>query len=51
MILESPRCGLPMDAENGISNFSDVWLLAIEGSGTGIWDRNLVTDEIRYSPS
>ncbi|MDE2429765.1 MAG: diguanylate cyclase [Burkholderiales bacterium] len=24
--------------------------LAIEGSGTGIWDRNIVTGEIHYSP-
>lgn len=29
--------------------FSDIWELALEGSGTGIWDRNLESDEIRYS--
>ena len=31
--------------------WSDVWALAIEGSGTGVWDRNAVTGEIRYSAS
>ncbi|MDE2239967.1 MAG: EAL domain-containing protein, partial [Rhodospirillales bacterium] len=39
------------DAKDGLKDFFDVLSLAIEGSGTGIWDRNLVTDEIRYSPS
>ncbi|MDR3504689.1 MAG: Hint domain-containing protein [Acidocella sp.] len=33
------------------SDFSDVWPLAVEVSGTGIWDRNVVTGEIRYSAS
>ncbi len=32
-------------------DFSDIWLQAIEGSGTGLWDRNVVTGEIRYSKS
>ena len=31
------------------SDFSDIWPLAVEVSGTGIWDRNVVTGEIRYS--
>jgi diguanylate cyclase (GGDEF)-like protein/PAS domain S-box-containing protein len=31
--------------------WSDTWALAIEGSGTGVWDRNAVTGEIRYSAS
>jgi diguanylate cyclase (GGDEF)-like protein/PAS domain S-box-containing protein len=31
-------------------DFSDIWSLAIDGSGTGIWDRNVITGEIRYSP-
>ncbi len=31
--------------------WSDIWALAIEGSGTGVWDRNAVTGEIRYSAS
>ncbi|MBW4025426.1 MAG: EAL domain-containing protein [Proteobacteria bacterium] len=39
------------DAKDDLRDFSDVWSLAIEGSSTGIWDRDLVTDEIRYSPS
>ncbi|HQT38595.1 MAG TPA: EAL domain-containing protein [Acidocella sp.] len=38
-------------AQKGLLEFSDVWSLAIEGSGTGIWDRDLVTNEIRYSSS
>lgn len=29
---------------------SDLWERAIEGSGTGVWDRNVVTGEIWYSP-
>lgn len=33
------------------SDFSDICELAIDGSGTGIWDRNVVTGEIRYSAS
>jgi diguanylate cyclase (GGDEF)-like protein/PAS domain S-box-containing protein len=40
-----------MDANTGLRDFSDIWSYAIEGSGTGIWDRNLVIDEIRYSRS
>lgn len=40
-----------MDAKNDLGDFSDVWSLAMESSGTGLWDRNLVTDEIRYSQS
>lgn len=41
--------GLPrVDAMNG---FADVMSLAIEGSGTGLWDRNVVTGEIWYSRS
>jgi PAS domain S-box-containing protein len=31
------------------NDFSDIWPLAVEVSGTGIWDRNVVTGEIRYS--
>src|ERR1700757_4696263 len=34
-----------------IRDFSDVWELALDGSGTGVWDRNAVTNEIRYSPA
>lgn len=30
-------------------DFSDIWPLAVEVSGTGIWDRNVVTGEVRYS--
>jgi PAS domain S-box-containing protein len=26
------------------------WKFAIEGSGDGVWDRNLLTDEMHYSP-
>ncbi len=32
-------------------DFSDIWPLAMEASGTGIWDRNVITGEIRYSGS
>ena len=32
-----------------MTDFADVMALAIEGSGTGLWDRNVVTGEIRYS--
>ncbi len=42
---------MSMHAQKGLLDFSDVWSLAIEGSGTGIWDRDLVSDEIRYSAS
>ena len=38
-------------AEDDLVDFSDIWSLAIEGSGTGIWDRCLITDKIRYSLS
>ncbi len=37
--------------QRNLEDFSDVWFAALEGSGTGIWDRDLVTDEIRYSSS
>lgn len=36
---------------NNMEDFSDIWLEALQGSVTGIWDRNIVTHEIRYSPS
>ncbi|MFT9092534.1 MAG: diguanylate cyclase [Gluconacetobacter sp.] len=32
-----------------VDDFHDVMALAIEGSGTGIWDRDVVTGTIRYS--
>jgi diguanylate cyclase (GGDEF)-like protein/PAS domain S-box-containing protein len=32
-----------------IADFSDILVSALEGSGTGLWDRNVVTGEIRYS--
>jgi diguanylate cyclase (GGDEF)-like protein/PAS domain S-box-containing protein len=32
-------------------DFSDIMAQAVEGSGTGIWERNSVTGEIRYSAS
>lgn len=32
-----------------IRDFSDIWEVALDGSGTGVWDRNIVTNEIRYS--
>ncbi len=31
------------------NDFSDIWPLAVDASGTGIWDRNVATGEIRYS--
>ncbi|GLR66619.1 hypothetical protein GCM10010909_12990 [Acidocella aquatica] len=36
---------------NKLDDFSDIWLEALQGSVTGIWDRNVVTGEIRYSSS
>ena len=33
------------------SDFLDIWPLAVAVSGTGIWDRNVATGEIRYSAS
>lgn len=39
------------DGNIGLRDFFDVLSHAIEGSGTGIWDRDLLTDVIRYSPS
>lgn len=32
-------------------DFSGIWSLAVEVSGTGVWDRNVATGEIRYSAS
>ncbi|MBM9403473.1 diguanylate cyclase [Gluconacetobacter azotocaptans] len=32
-----------------MQDFADIVTLAIVGSGTGLWDRNVVTGEIRYS--
>ncbi len=37
--------------QKNLEDFSDIWFEALQGSGTGIWDRNVVTGEIRYSPS
>ena len=47
--INQAKPGSPPPAEEDDS-FSDVMALAIEGSGTGLWDRNVVTGEIRYSP-
>ena len=33
------------------SDFEEICPLALEASGTGVWDRNVVTGEIRYSAS
>lgn len=33
------------------NDFSEIWPLAVEVSGTGVWDRNVSTGEIRYSAS
>ena len=33
------------------NDFSDIWILAVDVSGTGIWDRNAVTGELRCSAS
>ncbi|MBB2203348.1 diguanylate cyclase [Gluconacetobacter tumulisoli] len=33
-----------------VQDFTNIMVQAIVGSGTGIWDRNVVTGEIRYSP-
>ncbi|OYV36377.1 MAG: hypothetical protein B7Z80_15725 [Rhodospirillales bacterium 20-64-7] len=32
-----------------IKDFSDIWESALQGSGTGLWDRNVATNTIRYS--
>lgn len=37
-------------AEDALHNSETTLALAIEGSGTGIWDRNVLTGEINYSP-
>ena len=39
----------PASAER-VDGFTDIMALAIEGSGTGLWDRDVTTGEIRYSP-
>ncbi len=36
-------------AENILRESETIMLLAIEGSGTGIWDRNVLTGEMHYS--
>ncbi|HEX2939989.1 MAG TPA: PAS domain-containing protein, partial [Rhodopila sp.] len=36
--------------DNARRSFADLMPLAIEGSGTGLWDRNVKTGEIWYSP-
>ena len=46
----APRDGQRLAAAEEEDSFSDVMALAIEGSGTGLWDRNVVTGDIRYSP-
>jgi diguanylate cyclase (GGDEF)-like protein/PAS domain S-box-containing protein len=42
-----------MTAFNGrkVDDFSDIGLQAIDCSGLGVWDRNILTGEIRYSRS
>jgi len=35
--------------ETAIRDFSDIWEIALAGSGAGIWDRSFVTNQIRYS--
>jgi diguanylate cyclase (GGDEF)-like protein/PAS domain S-box-containing protein len=37
------------ETSTDIRDFSDIWEVALAGSGTGIWDCNIVTSEIRYS--
>jgi diguanylate cyclase (GGDEF)-like protein/PAS domain S-box-containing protein len=32
-------------------DFSDICEVALTGSGTGVWDRNIVTNQTRYSPA
>ena len=36
-------------APTDIRDFSDIWEAALAGSDTGIWDRNIVTGQTRYS--
>ena len=37
--------------QKNLEDFSDIWFEALQGSGTGIWDHNITTGEIRYSSS
>jgi hypothetical protein len=37
--------------KKNLEDFSDIWFEALQGSGTGIWERNIVIGEIRYSSS
>lgn len=49
-IVERDRVQAALRAEDdSLRNRERRMALAIEGSGTGIWDRNVVTDEIYYS--
>ncbi len=43
----APSTASPAAADD---SFTDIMALAIEGSGIGLWDRNVATGEIRYSP-
>lgn len=46
-----PDTGGPAASRGDASHdFPDLMPLAIEGSGTGLWDRNVTTGEIWYSP-
>ena len=36
-------------ATEHVRDFFDIWEVALTGSGTGVWDRNIVTNQTRYS--
>ncbi|MBW4037177.1 MAG: EAL domain-containing protein, partial [Proteobacteria bacterium] len=40
-----------MNEQDDLWDFSDIWALAINGSGVGLWDRDIVAGTIRYSRS
>lgn len=40
-----------MNEMPNLEDFSDIWLQAIDGSATGLWDRDIVSGKIRYSKS
>ncbi len=54
MLMAGPRRqrrGRDVSDMPNLDDFSDIWRQAIDGSATGLWDRDIVSGTIRYSKS